>query len=209
VDLAGFEHDLVIYCETGNSARLRSTLKSSRIFFQVAQFTTMLDETVDDTNVISYTGGARGDRRVKKFRVEDIVVKKQSRVGNLRLSQTADREFTLAMEGTGSASIIKLAGPLTFQNPGGQPYAASMYVGGSLNFGTIGANAIVERTLTLPGTPTNPVVSAMPRFAVPAGIMWCAYIDEAAPTTVVIRCHNITGAGVAVSGAWRATAVSA
>jgi hypothetical protein len=75
----------------------------------------------------------------------------------------------------------------------------------SLNFGTIPAQSSVDQTVTISGVDNTFMLKATPIFAIPAGVSWEAYWDSGA-SAVKVRCTNVTGAGIAVSGGFNVAA---
>lgn len=73
----------------------------------------------------------------------------------------------------------------------------------ALDHGTIGAGAVAEVSISFLATDITAACHLVcnPAFDIPAGIMWSSYW-KASTSRIVVRCHNTTGAGVAVSGNW-------
>lgn len=212
VILAGYDHSkLTIYAEYGKgSVWFKDTLKSSEIFISSGSFLTMKDDQQGNNNVISYTYGARGDRRLKEVRTERLSIKKQSMKGHLDLEQTDNLEYKLDAIGSDSVQTLIIGPKLNVENEQGGRLAFQIFKQGTLNFGSIPAGSTVERQLSI-GLPVLPfsISTAMPRFQLPAGVVFDWYVLDENTSDVHIRCTNVTQAAITVpEGGWRVEAFS-
>jgi len=207
VILAGRAHNLQVYAEYGpKSVWQRSSLLTSFVQYTSLDWTTFLNEA-DDTNVISMPPSAANSRVTLVDLFRKIVLFGTNNVGRLELTQIGDRAFSLDALGSGLAQTLALGSTLTIQK-NGLPIRATATSGATLNFGSIGAGATVDRTLSPALTaalPAQVAVSASPRFAMPAGIVWSAFVtggsDPATdPVVITVRCANLTSSPVAVNG---------
>lgn len=67
---------------------------------------------------------------------------------------------------------------------------------GTINFGTVGAGAVVESTFAEADATAVKMVMANPQAGLPTGVMFNVYATSG---NLVFRVHNTTGSGVAVS----------
>lgn len=213
VILDGFNHsDLMIYAEFGgNSVWLKEGLGGSDIFLSVASVLGIRDDlTAINTNTISYTPGARGDRRTKSLWLESLKIKNGVDVGNLELKQTGDRAFELNAEGSGSTQTLKVGSTLKLVNSDSLPFTVQEFKGATLNFGTLLANGgtgELSVTLNNPLPANIGVVYANPAYSLPNGIVYNCYMQD--DSTVIIRCTNVTSGDISIpQGAWRVAAMN-
>jgi len=213
VVLTGRGHDLNIYCEYGNkSAWLRNGLQASRIWFSNMSYVTLLNEC-DDTNIVSYIPSALGTRVTINEKFEKWTIQKEnsSFSGKLALSQTANNTFSFEATLSGAQQYLELPSNLTLRGAGNAyQFAKSLTGGATLNFSSVPAQGMVERTVTVTGAVTSLQTAcvATPAGNIGANLIWSCYVSAfdagANTTTVTIRVVNPTAAAIASTQlAWR------
>lgn len=210
VILTGVGHNFTnVYAESGQkSAWHRSGLKASRIFYSNISHSTFLDEA-DDSNEVSYVPSALGSRLTIASRLKKLVLAGvETLIGRLELMQTADRVFLLDALGSGAAQTLALGSSLSITKSG-LPMGLKVTSGSTLDFGTVAAGATVDRIVPIAALsaplPPHVAVSASPRFAISPGIVWSAFLTGGTepvsdPAVVTVRCANVTGNDIPVSG---------
>lgn len=75
-----------------------------------------------------------------------------------------------------------------------------------LDFGSIGAGATAELTITVTGAVTGDTVAVGAPSTIESGLMWAGYVSAA--DTVTIRVHNTTAAPIdPASATWKASVI--
>lgn len=196
----GIGNDITAYTEYGGGVWHQTGLKASRIFYQNMSHPNFKNDA-DNTNIVSYIPSAIGSRITLSEFFGEISIGSATKVGQLVLNQTADREFTFSATGSSANQILNIASNLKLQQNGGA-YTLAHTSGATLNFSLIPAFSSVERTVNLvpAASDSKTIINTAPSVALPMGLVWNAYVNPADLTKAIIRVSNITNTSINFSG---------
>ncbi|WP_338615557.1 hypothetical protein [Pigmentiphaga sp. CHJ604] len=131
--------------------------------------------------------------------------------GYLDVGADSDGGYSLTLRGTSASRELRMlsagAGRMALKLNDGATVSALYRRTMTLNFGSLSAAQSVDQNISLTGATTGMNVIVTPRFAIPAGIVWNAFILT--DGLVTIRCTNVSGGSITIgSGVWGAEAIA-
>ena len=215
--LSGNYNDLQLYTEYGGGVWHKASLNGSKVFYSSISHTIFRDEA-NESNIVSYIPSSNGTRATKNEIFEKLTIYKEnsSYSGKLSLSQTASNTFRFEATLSGAQQYLELPANLTLRGAGNAyQFAKTLSGGATLNFSSVPAQGMVERTVTVTGAVTSLQTAcvATPAGNIGANLIWSCYVSafdaEANTTTVTIRVVNPTAAAIASTQlAWRVQVIT-
>ncbi len=195
----GIGNDITAYTEYGGGVWHQSGLKASRIFYQNMSHPSFRDEA-SKTNIVSFIDSALGSRTTLFESFNSIEIQNASLVGQLKLTQLADRKFSLDVSGSAAGQELIIGNMLTLKKDG-TDYLRAYKIGATLNFSSIPAKGSTERTIPIGSTlpSAQVIVSATPVISLPSGLVWNSYINPSDLTKATIRLTNVTDVAISTT----------
>lgn len=192
----GIGNDITAYTEYGGGVWHQAGLKASQIFYQNMSHPLFRNEA-NKSNIVSFIDSALGSRTTLFESFNSIEIQNAKLVGQLKLTQLADRKFSLDVTGSSAEQELTIGNMLTLKK-GATEYLRAYKIGATLNFSAIPAKGSVERYFEIGSTlaSSQTGTTAAPAVSLPSGLVWNTYINPIDLTKVVVRLTNITDAAI-------------